>query len=43
MLALAAVAALTLSACGQGGAGGSVGDAFASDFEGEELNLLMNA
>src|SRR5690606_2363259 len=43
VLALAAVAALTLSACGQGGSGGSGGDAFAPDFEGEELNLLMNA
>jgi multiple sugar transport system substrate-binding protein len=43
VLALAAVAALTLSACGQGGSGDSGGDAFAADFEGEELNLLMNA
>lgn len=40
-LAAGVVAALTLSACGSASA--AEGDAFAGEYEGEELNLLLNA
>ncbi|GAA1802655.1 ABC transporter substrate-binding protein [Nesterenkonia flava] len=39
-----AVVALSLSACGGGASGADAeGDAFAGDYEGEELNILLNA